>query len=870
MPTVIAELANAGVVVVASAGNEGGPVDTPANCQRAVGVGGLRQVGTKVGFSSLGPELALSAPGGNCVNLSGECLYPINTTTNLGSTTPGANGYTDGFNINVGTSFSAPIVSGIGGLMLSVNGNLSAAQVRARLIEGVAAFPVSTDATVPQCHVPVGPNDVQVSECNCTASTCGAGMANASGAVLAALRPIAAVVTPNTVSPGQAVALSAASSMPADGHTIASYAWLGTSLASAPDQPGVTAVAPTSGSTLVCVTVTDDAGRQDTAVVSVRPTSAAWASASAGTNPCLIVMVTVTPSLASVTAGAGQTFLATVANSTNTAVDWSVNGISGGDGTVGTISAAGLYTAPASVAAAFNVVITAAWADDSTRFGTAQVTVNPPPPPPPPPAPQTSSGGGATGMLELAGARRGRPAAPATSGALNGLLNGSAFVRPPCDRRGSRLHYAAKSVPFGGTMNRCRRAVLLGAVVVALAAPAFAQSGPRAAALDFAARALTAPPRSWPTNGGNLYNQRYSPLNADQRRQRRPAEGRLARAATRLGRCTAILGRSSTARIRRHCVREHGRRRRVRALARQRRDPLAVRGAPRSEPDLGLLRLDEPRRRARRRQGVRRPARRQARRARSADRQGRLVDAGRALAGQLLDHRRAAVPRRQGHRRFRGRRPRHARPREGVRREATASCCGRSTRSRARASPVTTAGRRTTTPGNTAAARSGRRRRPIPSSASCISRPATRARTTTARTAPATTCTRPRSSRSTRPPGKYRWHFQQVHHDIWDYDASNPVVLMDLNVDGRTRKALVEVGKTGFAYILDRATGEPIVGIDERPVPQEPRQATAATQPFPRGDAVVPQVSRDCAGRLRARERRAGSSRRSSARIRRS
>ncbi len=90
--------------------------------------------------------------------------------------------------------------------------------------------------------------------------------------------------------------------------------------------------------------------------------------------------------------------------------------------------------------------------------------------------------------------------------------------------------------------------------------------------------------------------------------------------------------------------------------------------------------------------------------------------------------------------------------------------------------------------------------------------------------------------------GKYRWHFQQVHHDLWDYDAPNPVVLMDLSIGGRTRKALVEVGKTGLAYILDRATGEPIVGIDERPVPQEPRQATAATQPFPRGDAVVPQV----------------------------
>jgi quinohemoprotein ethanol dehydrogenase len=89
--------------------------------------------------------------------------------------------------------------------------------------------------------------------------------------------------------------------------------------------------------------------------------------------------------------------------------------------------------------------------------------------------------------------------------------------------------------------------------------------------------------------------------------------------------------------------------------------------------------------------------------------------------------------------------------------------------------------------------------------------------------------------------GKYRWHFQQVHHDIWDYDAVNPVILMDVNVAGRARKAIAEVGKTGWAYILDRQTGKPLVGIDEKPVPQEPRQATAATQPFPRGDAVVPQ-----------------------------
>jgi quinohemoprotein ethanol dehydrogenase len=90
--------------------------------------------------------------------------------------------------------------------------------------------------------------------------------------------------------------------------------------------------------------------------------------------------------------------------------------------------------------------------------------------------------------------------------------------------------------------------------------------------------------------------------------------------------------------------------------------------------------------------------------------------------------------------------------------------------------------------------------------------------------------------------GEYRWHFQQVHHDIWDYDAPNPVVLFDAEIDGVERRGLVEVGKTGWAYILDRETGEPLIGIEERPVPQEPRQATSPTQPYPIGDAIVPQA----------------------------
>lgn len=89
--------------------------------------------------------------------------------------------------------------------------------------------------------------------------------------------------------------------------------------------------------------------------------------------------------------------------------------------------------------------------------------------------------------------------------------------------------------------------------------------------------------------------------------------------------------------------------------------------------------------------------------------------------------------------------------------------------------------------------------------------------------------------------GKYRWHFQQVHHDLWDYDAPNPVILFDAQYDGKPRKGIAQAGKTGWVYILDRTNGKPILGVVETPVMQEPQQFTSATQPFPVGDAIVPQ-----------------------------
>ncbi len=83
--------------------------------------------------------------------------------------------------------------------------------------------------------------------------------------------------------------------------------------------------------------------------------------------------------------------------------------------------------------------------------------------------------------------------------------------------------------------------------------------------------------------------------------------------------------------------------------------------------------------------------------------------------------------------------------------------------------------------------------------------------------------------------GERVWHFQLVHHDIWDYDNPAHPILIDLMVEGRPVKAVVQLTKQGFAYVFDRVTGEPVWPILEMPVPQTevPGEWTAATQPIP-------------------------------------
>jgi quinoprotein glucose dehydrogenase len=83
--------------------------------------------------------------------------------------------------------------------------------------------------------------------------------------------------------------------------------------------------------------------------------------------------------------------------------------------------------------------------------------------------------------------------------------------------------------------------------------------------------------------------------------------------------------------------------------------------------------------------------------------------------------------------------------------------------------------------------------------------------------------------------GKRMWHYQLIHHDIWDYDLPAPPVLADINVDGKEIKAVVQLTKQAFAFVFDRVTGKPVWPIEERPVPQSDVKGewTSPTQPFP-------------------------------------
>jgi outer membrane protein assembly factor BamB/mono/diheme cytochrome c family protein len=89
--------------------------------------------------------------------------------------------------------------------------------------------------------------------------------------------------------------------------------------------------------------------------------------------------------------------------------------------------------------------------------------------------------------------------------------------------------------------------------------------------------------------------------------------------------------------------------------------------------------------------------------------------------------------------------------------------------------------------------------------------------------------------------GKLRWHYQLVHHDLWEADIATPLLLYDVQNGGRSAKALAVMRADGYLFLLNRETGKPIFPVEERPVPQDARMKTSPTQPFPVGaDEVLP------------------------------
>ncbi len=89
--------------------------------------------------------------------------------------------------------------------------------------------------------------------------------------------------------------------------------------------------------------------------------------------------------------------------------------------------------------------------------------------------------------------------------------------------------------------------------------------------------------------------------------------------------------------------------------------------------------------------------------------------------------------------------------------------------------------------------------------------------------------------------GKYRWHFQTAHHEIWESDVGGPEILYDAKVNGKTVKAVAALRTDGYLFLLDRKTGKPIIPVEERPVKQNERLKTWPTQPYPVGaDKVGP------------------------------
>lgn len=377
-----------GVVIVAAAGNEGLAVGSPANCIGVISVAGVRHTGTKVGYSDLGNNVAISAPAGNCVNTSGACLYPLLTTSNSGTAGPVGPVYTDDSrsHSSLGTSFSAPLVSGTVALMFSANPALSADQVKSVLMSTARAFPsTGASSSVRACTAPT--SVAQNSECYCTTSTCGAGLLDAGAAVRAVGTLWANIkVVPSYPLASTLVRLSGTASI-ASGSVNPSYLWeivSGAATFTTPiDQSNATLLPSNPGSVIAKLTVNDGAAGPATTVTTISVSGAPTASISVPPASVVVGDNVVLDGSGSATSPAGSLTVA--------AYRWTISGGSGNASFVGSSTAAKVTIRPA---AAGNLTVTLTVTDSANQQNTTSTSMTVAAGLPSTQSPPASGGGG--------------------------------------------------------------------------------------------------------------------------------------------------------------------------------------------------------------------------------------------------------------------------------------------------------------------------------------------------------------------------------------------------------------------------------------------------------------------------------------------
>ncbi len=206
---------SAGSLVVVAAGNSDQGLTRPADCRRVMAVASVRRDGAKANYSSFGGNVALSAPGGSIDAGVPYADTLLLSTSNAGVMDPAGSI----FAYKQGTSFAAPQAAGVASLMLSINPSLSPRQLIDRMKAGVR--PHVALGGLPAC----GPPGLRA--CNCTTTTCGAGLLDAHTAVQLATGPAVVIRPLGTVEPGTVITLDGSRSVAIPGRTIdpASYRW---------------------------------------------------------------------------------------------------------------------------------------------------------------------------------------------------------------------------------------------------------------------------------------------------------------------------------------------------------------------------------------------------------------------------------------------------------------------------------------------------------------------------------------------------------------------------------------------------------------------------------------------------------------------